>query len=204
MAILVSEAQLKLEERLKDISDVTPAQMLSMSNDLNLLMYEEAIAQDHSRYVDSQSYSISTSPSTQALPVDLNSFNFTDCGFFVLDSSGNITGEILTLTGYGSKNRGYYLDAGNVVFTGLENISVVLRYVPEIPELDSVDDSFFIPDRYLSAVIQGLVAMYYRYEEDEERESIAWQKFDPLFSKFLDTLKRGSKILLIPNFDSGY
>lgn len=204
MAILVSTAQTKLAERLKDISDISSAQFISMAQDLNALMYDEAVRQDPSRYITSTSYSVGTSPSTHALPSDLNSFNVDGCGLFVQDSSGNLTGEVLTKTGYGSKRRGYYLEADNIIFTGLQTVTVILKYIPEIAEITTVDDEFFVPDRYIAAVIQGMVAMYYRYEEDEERESLAWQKYDPLFSRFLDNLKRGSRVVLLPSFDQGF
>lgn len=204
MAILVSTVQTKLTERLKDTRDLTSAQLISMAQDLNTLMYDEAVRQDSSRYITSTSYSVGSSPSTHALPSDLNSFNVDGCGLFVQDSSGNLTGEVLTKTGYGSKQRGYYLEGDNIIFTGINTVTVVLKYIPEIAEITTESDAFFVPDRYIAAVVQGMIAMYYRYEEDEERESLAWQKYDPLFARFLDNLGRGSKVILLPSFTQGF
>lgn len=204
MAILVSTVRTKLDERLKDTRDLSSAELISMAQELNTLMYDEAVRQDSSRYIASTSYSVSSSPSTHALPSGLNSFNSDGCGLFVQDASSNLTGEKLTKTGYGSKRRGYYLEGDNIIFTGIENCTVIFKYIPEIAEITTESGEFFVPDRYIPAVVQGMVAMYYRYQEDEERESLAWQKYEPLFSRFLDNLKRGSKVILLPDFDQGF
>jgi len=190
MAITLSTVRTRLENRLKDISDIDDATLFQMATDLNQHLFNEMFSLDPERFITTQSYTVTSSPSTQALPSDFRDVQEDGCGFFIQQEDGDAGDDELTLTGYGSEDRGYYINGTNVVFTGInDSITVVLRYVPTLDDIDSTSDTFVVPDENKELLLEGMVLYYYRYEEDQ-REFEQDQRFVRILQRFLDKLRK--------------
>jgi len=167
MAITVSTIQTRLTNRLKDISDIDNSTLFQMATDLNQHLYNEMFKADPERYITTQSYTVSSSPSTQALPSGFRDIQEYGCGFYLQNDDGTASDVRLEITGYGASEMGYYILGSNVVFTGIDSTkTIVLRYVPVLDDIDSLSDSFVAPDENKELILEGMVLYYYRYEED--------------------------------------
>lgn len=208
MAFSVTTIQSRLEKRLGDISDVDF--ILEIAEDLNQYLYQEMVATDPSQFYDTTSFTVTTQGQTFDLPADLQDFSSEGCGFYVQEN-GTTTSTRLVETSYGSLDRGYYLDGvdGNgdkqVVFNGITTSTViVLRYIPTLASIDSLDDTFCVENRYKELVLEGMVLYYYRYNEDAIRESEQGQRFNDLLAAFLDNFPRNPQVFALTDISSSY
>lgn len=202
MSITLTTLQGRLGRRLKDINDVTNSRLYDNATDLNQFLYEEMCSVDPDRFLSSSTYTVSTSPSTQALPTDLNDLFRYGAGFYVRNSAGADTKTKLVPTSFGSTAPGYYLLADNVVFTGINtSTTIILKYIPTLADITTLAGTFCVPDRYKELLEEGLVKYYYRDEEDP-RESEADQRFARLLSQFLQNIKKTPRVYSVsnPNF----
>lgn len=200
--MLLSELQTGFTLRIDGADDLTEAKFIAMANDLADMLYPVQVGSNTSRYQTEATYTVTSSPSTQALPTGYQSFNTGDCGVYQM-SGTTVVGRLNTVP-YGSTLKGYRISGANIVFSGLENASLKLVYVPARTVFTSLSDDFNIPVWFKPMLIQGLVALYYRYEEDFDRESIAWTSFDPLFAQFEAKLKPESQVLLTEDLTQGF
>lgn len=167
MSITLSVIKDRLERRLKDIHDIDDPLLYDMATDLNQLLYRELFTQDPERFIQTQSYTVGTSPSTQALPVGFRDIQEFGTGFFIVDSAGNVTKQKLLMTSYGSTTPGFYINGTNVVFTGIgTSTNVVLRYIPVLSDITALSGTFCVPDEFKDLVLEGMVLAYYKNEED--------------------------------------
>jgi hypothetical protein len=185
MAFTLETIQGRVERRLGDTNAIKPAQWYDMATDLNQLLYRTMFSIDPKRFIDSSTtYTVSTAPSTQALPATFRDIQEEDCGFYIRDAAGKDTTQRLTPTGFGSQQLGYYVDGTNVVFTGIgSSTTIVLRFVPVLADITAPSGVFIVPDENKDLVTEGMVLSYYKYEEDP-RESIADQRFARLLGEF--------------------
>ncbi len=199
MTFTVSTIRTRLVNRLKDIADVTDSVLLQMATDLNQFLYNRMFETDPERFVLLQSYTVTTSPSTQALPAGYRDNTEYGYGFFFQNSDGTASSRQLGLTGYGSIELGYYITGTNVVFTGINSTTnFVLRYVPVLADLTLVSQSFVVPDENKELVQEGMVLYYYRYNEDP-REYEQDAKFMRLLTLFIDGLPKAPKVYALPS-----
>lgn len=195
----LSTIKSRLQRRLKDINDVDNDTLYDWATDLNQMLYVEMVNADPERFITTQSYSVTTAPQTSALPAAFRDTAEYGCGFYFTDSSGNTTTHELPYTGYGSSLVGYYMNGTNVIFTGISSAqTVVLRYIPTLDDIDSLSDSFCVPDENKALLVEGMVVAYYKWCEDP-RESIADQRFARLFAEFLDKLPKNPRVYSLPN-----
>ena len=68
MAITLSTIKTRLTNRLKDIADIDDDVLFQMATDLNQFLYNETFGEDPERFITTSSYTVSSSPSTEALP----------------------------------------------------------------------------------------------------------------------------------------
>lgn len=192
--MLVSELKTAFELYKQDISDVSDTLFLQWCNFINERAYLLLRDQSPERFISTQSYTVSSSPSSSTLPTDFQDMNVPGCGFFEQDSSGDPTRNMLVMTGYGSPNPGFYLDATNVNFTGINtSTTYVFRYIPTLTIMDELSDSLVIPDRFLLHARNAVDVMYNQWDEDRGAESFA----DARFLRSLDEILRN--IRLQPN-----
>ena len=131
-------------------------------------------------------------------------------GFFFIDDNGDATENTLTRTGFGSSKTGFYISKTNVVFTGIESSTYRLRYVPNPPTLDALDDYFtldasasgdvIIEDQYLNYVVKALDVMYSQWDEEIGAESFADQRFINVLNEILDNIRKEPNAYSIPDF----
>lgn len=196
MAFSVTTIQSRLEKRLGNIDDVDF--ILEIASDLNQFLYNVMFGEDPERFISTSSYTVTSSTLTQALPAGFRDTSEFGCGFFVQNTDGTASSRQLTPTGYGSKDLGYYITGTNVVFTGINTTQTfVLRYIPVLADIDSLDDTFVAPDENKELVLEGIVLYYYRYNEDS-RESDQDLRFTRLLSLFKDGLSKGPKVIGLP------
>lgn len=154
---------------------------------------------DPERFVTTQSYTVSSNPSTQALPTGYRDNNEYGLGFFIQNTDGTASTNQLGLTSYGSTAVGYYITGTNVVFTGINtSTTVVLRYIPVLADIDAVADTFVVPDENKELVQEGMVLYYYRYNEDG-REGEQEMRFMRLLDLFKDGLPKAPNVRILPS-----
>lgn len=199
MATALSTIRTRLENRLKDIADISNAVLFQMATDLNQFLYNEMFGEDPERFILTSSYTVTTSPSTQALPTGYRDNTEYGCGFFVQNTDGTASTEQLTITGYGSTDYGYYITGTNVVFTGINSSkTIVLRYIPVLADIDDLADTFVCPDENKELLTEGLALYYYRYEEDP-REGEQDLRFTRLLTLFKEGLPKSPKVYMLPS-----
>ena len=199
MATALSTIKTRLTYRLKDINDIVDAKLCQMASDLNQLLYKEMADTDPERFISTQSYTVSTSPSTQALPTSFRDVQNKGCGFFIQNTDGTASNTQLIPTGYGSKDLGYYISGANVIFTGINSTqTIVLRYVPVLADITTVAGTFCVPDENKELLTEGMVLYYYRYNEDN-RQSNQELEFDRQLTLFREGLPKDVNIGLLPS-----
>lgn len=200
MAFTVATIQSRLERRLKDINDIDASLLLDMATDLNQLLYREMLKADPQRFIATEVYTVTSSPSTQALPNGFRDIKEFGCGFFIRESDGTDTRIELPKTQFGSKGWGYYILGGNVVFTGINSTTTIaLRYIPTLADLTSINTSeFCVTDEYKDLVLEGMVLAYYKNEEDP-REQDADERFARLFNQFMEEIPQDVQMYSLPS-----
>lgn len=216
MAILLNDARSAFGRYKQDITDVSNTDFVEWCDFINKSLYRKLIAVDPERYIVTQAYTVSTSPSTQALPTSpvFKTIQPFGCGFYLVDSNGDNTNVTLAQTGHGSKEPGYYISGSNVIFTGLENESVLLRFIPELTPLDELTDYFTVdssltgvetvPDEYLQTLIKAIDVLYNQWDEDPGAESLADFRFVRLLDEMLDDIRKGPNVYGLQNFADFY
>ena len=108
MAFTLATIKTRLTNRLKDVANVTNDTFYQMATDLNQFLYNEMFGDDPERFISTSSYTVSTSPSSQALPAGYRDDTEFGCGFFIQNSDGTASNTQLRVTEYGSTDLGYY------------------------------------------------------------------------------------------------
>lgn len=122
------------------------------------------------------------------------------------------TDEKIGITGYGSRQEGYYLDGANVVFTGRDervDDDYVMRYIPSPPSISALTDYItldktstgkpLVEDRHLEYFVKAVDVLYEQWDENPTNESMADQRFVRALGGILDTYNRQPQISMIPN-----
>nr|QGH72392.1 MAG: hypothetical protein [Podoviridae sp. ctka020] len=194
MSITLSDIVNRVTRRLKDVDDISSSIWYDIATDLNQFLYRRIKGIDPERVITSATYTVTSSPSSQALPAGFRDIQAIGCGVFYQNSAGQNTDTQLPLTGFGSTSPGYYFDGTNIVFTGINTSTVfVLRYVGTLADITAMSGIFCVPDEYKDLVTEGMVLGYYKYEEDP-READADTRFTRLLSDFLETVKKAPKV----------
>jgi len=200
-----SDIRTQLEYVLYDISDVSNALLINWCNLENRNLYRLVEGKDPGRLISTQSYSVSTSPSTQALPSDFKDIDTEGCGFYKVDADGDQTDERLIPTGFGSTSRGYYIVGTNVVFTGIDTESTyTLRYVPIPTDIALISTDLNIEDEYIELFTSGVKKRYHQWDEDPGAESIEDFRYARLRQDFIDTMRKDADVFSLPNNSGVY
>jgi len=198
MAFTLATIQTRLENRLKDIADIGDI-LFQNATDLNQSLYKIMFELDVERFVTTSTYTVSSSPSTQALPVNFRDVSEAGLGFFIQNTDGTASTNELRYTGYGSADVGYYITGTNIVFTGISTAkTIILRYVPVLADITSLDQFFVVPDENKELVLEGMVLHYYRNQEDP-RESDQDMRFARAVEDFKDGLRKTPSVFTLPS-----
>lgn len=206
MAITLQVIKDRMQRRLGDINNVSNELLYDMATDLNQFLYRTYFGLDPEKFITSTSFSIpaASMPYTAALPAGFRDVQEAGTGFFVQDTNGANTTMQLGVTGFGAIVPGYYFSGSNVVFTGISQATtVILRYIPVLSDLTSLNSTFIVPDEFKDLVLEGMILAYYKNKEDP-REGLSDQRFVRLLEEF-ETAKKGPEVYGLPSpYNDGY
>ena len=113
----------------------------------------------------------------------------------------------LGITGYGSKDQGYYLNASNIVFTGADQLTddyYVMRYTPIPPIIDELTDyitvdgtantAMIVENRHLEYFVKAVDVLYEQWDLNSSQESVADFRFVRALGDILDGYNRTPQI----------
>lgn len=204
MAFTLTTIKARLSRRIKDIRNVSNDLLYDWATDVNQGLYRTMFRADPERFITNQSYTVSTSPSTQALPAGFRGTQEAGCGIFYQNSDGTAGDRPLTITHYGSPMTGYYINGTNVIFTGINATQIfILRYVPVLADIDALSDTFVVPDENLDLVTEGMVVQYYKFMEDS-REVTAGQRYAALEGDFSEKLPKLPLVMAYPDNSTSF
>jgi len=200
MALQVQTAYNSFSRFKQDITDVDTDTFLDWCKWLHNFVYRYYLGIEPSRFFTTQSYTVTTSPSTQALPSTFKEMTKFGTGIFVVSSS-TTTDEQLAYTGLGRTDSGYYIDGNNIVFTGITSGSLLMRFIPKLTALTALTDYFtldilstgkdVISEEWLDDfVIKALDVMYTQWDEDIGTEGISDARFVRLLDEFARNIRR--------------
>ena len=216
MAALTVQNILDAYGRLKrDITDVPNATFTEWCDYANRFVYRKLSETEPEKFLDTETYIVTTEPQTSSLPTYFRDVQPRGTGFFLTDDNGDATEQRLPLTGYGSRAKGYYINGGNVIFTGINDTETyVLRYIPESTELTALADYFtqdgtasgdvIIDDEYKQYIVKAVDVLYDQWDEDTPAESLADFRFVRLLNDLITTMRKEPDAYAISDFSQLY
>lgn len=198
MALTATLARTNYDAFKRETTDVDATTFYYWCDYVNKEFYRMLIGTDPERVITSTTYSVSTSPSTQALPAGFRDMATMGTGLYVRDSSGADTTEQLVRTGFGSTEKGYYLSGSNIVFTGINSsLTIVLRYIPAVTTISTGAGEFSIPDEYTPYVVNALDILYSRWNDETDGEANADSRWIRLMEECFSSIRRDANIFLL-------
>lgn len=204
---MLTGTQIKTEFDLykRDTSDVPNATFLSWINIMNHQIRNFLLGIQPSKFIASQTYTVSSNPQTSSQPSDLDSINYVGCGFFEIDSDGKDSKCELTPTGHGRRDRGYYIENGNIVFTGIEEAKQFkLRYIPKLSDLTALSQETVLENKYLNLARHDIDRLYEQWNRNPSMESIADFRFARVLQELGDTASIGVNVYEMPDFSNSF
>ena len=195
-AITIAVAQQALINRKKDISDVSIPLFCQWCDFVNKYLYRQLTNIDPERFIASSLYTVSSSPSTQALPAGFLNMSAMGCGIFRQDGNGNDTDTQLPRSSFGSSDTGFYVTGTNVVFTGINSVTTFrLRYIPALATLTQLSDSMILDDYWLEYLVNAMDQQYNIWDEDVMGKMVADSAFVNSMSDLLSCFRREFDVL---------
>ena len=208
--VTVQNARDALNKRKRDLTDVTATVFAQWCDYVNKYLYRQLYIADPERFILTQSYVISSYPQTSTLPAGFENIEPLGTGFFIQNQDGTASSQTLTRTGYGSVIPGYYITGNSVVFTGIQNQTVVLRYIPQVTTLTSVASYFsttgliggstILDDFYLSYVVDALDVLYTIWDAEAIDEAYADQRFVRALNEIITTIRKEPTAFAIDDY----
>lgn len=216
MALQVSAVQTQYGYRKKDISDISDALFILWCREINDFTYRYMIDVNPTKYLSTQTISVTSGTSSYALNSDFRDATTFGCGLYKTDSNGNPLDERLPVTGYGSQTLGYYFSGSSLIITPTPTASETykLRYIPNNTIIDATADYFtvdtlstgtdIIPERYLEYVLNALDVRYAIWDDVPEDEAIADQRFVRSLNELAQAIKPDGEAYSMPEFTYNY
>lgn len=214
MALLLSDVRTSFERLKRDISDVSNATFIEWCDWINKSFYNEASVLDPERFVSTQSYTVVTTPQTSNLPASYKNASAYGLGVYLVDSSGADVDQMLPITGSGSRETGYYITSSSIVFTGNENQTYKLRYLPEQTKLTALTDYFTIDalvngkvtiePRHLEFLVKALDVLYNQWDEMPGSESLADFRYARALDAALEDYRKLPTVYSTSDFSLNY
>ncbi len=216
MAISAQQALDAFGRYKRDVSDISNTTFLEWCDYVNKFAYRKLAGIDAERFMDqSNTYTVTTEPQTEALPSDFEHVESLEAGFYIVDDNGDDTTQRLSITGFGSTKLGYYIQGTNVVFTGINDTKTIrLRYIPVNTAITALADYFtidtlvggaeIIPDEYLNYIVKAVDVFYAQWDEDPAAESLADFRFTNVLNEFLGNIRKGPSAFGTPDYTVNY
>jgi hypothetical protein len=191
--------------RKRDISDVDAATRIQWLDYINKFAYKILIGTDPERLMSTQNYTVTTSPSSQALPADFSTIGTGGAGFYYVDSNSVQSSARLVRTGTGRQSVGYWISGTNVVFTGINATqALILRYVPAVTAITAVSDTMAIPDEFEQYALNAIDVLYDVWDEDLGAENFADLRFVRSLDEFVRNVRKEPGAESLPDFSLMY
>jgi len=203
------ELRNSLERLNDDITDVGASNFVEWCNLIADYIFPRVQNVEPEEFIQTQEYSVSSSPSSQSLPSNFGNIRINKTGLFLKDQNGNPTNQNLAPTGYGEGSRGYWLSRGLVNFTGINSLrTFVLRYMPKRTSFTDQGSDYFtvdgtqngveiIPDEQIEVVIKGLDVLHKQWDNDPGAESVADQRFVRIMSELFSDIKKTPNVYVV-------
>jgi len=173
-------------------------------------IYDKAKGVDPLRFVKEKSYDVVTAPDDFTLETDFQDLNQTCCGLYYYNSDDSETTDTkIGITSYGSSETGYYLEGAKIWFTGIEDETYVMRYIPTPPTIDALTDYIssdatvtgkpIIEDRHLEYMVKAIDVLYEQWDNNPGQESIADFRFVRALDDVLASYSRTPQISVMKN-----
>jgi hypothetical protein len=186
--ILVSELFEAFRLRKQDISDVGNDTFFQWCNQINRFAYNNIKGLNFRDYFNTAHYNVTDSPETQALPTDFRDMVEDKTGVYEKDTDGNDSGAKLSITGFGSTQKGFYLDGANIVFTGITGAGYRMRYMPRLSTLTATTDRMILTEDKLDYLLSALDVRYSIWDRDPSAEAMADQRFVRALGELLNNI----------------
>jgi hypothetical protein len=194
MAIQVSEALTQFGYYKQDIADVETDVFVSWCQFIERDVYRKLLKLFPNKFVSSQSYSVVDG--AQSLPADFDNIRSLGTGFYLFKDN-QLHVSRLALTSPGSRQKGFYFEGNQVVFTGFQNAETyMLRYIPKLVVVQSESDYFtidalstgeeIIPEQFMEFLVKALDVKYTQWDAMPGDESFADQRYANLLNEFLE------------------
>lgn len=192
----------------RDSGDITDSDFILWVNYAVRGIYRSIYQVDPERFLTTSTYSAVTSGS-QNLPADFKTLEAgPNAGIFPVDNAGNDTEYSLPRTGFGSSKRGYYINRGSVVFTGISSATTFkLRYIPKLTTFTATTDYItldalntgieVIPEEYEEQLLNDMGRLYGQWDKNSGAENMANFRFSELEAVMLEDITRDSGSFMI-------
>lgn len=175
----------------RDTSDIEDATWIYWGDYINKEFRRTLEGVDPERYISTQSYTVSTSPSSQALPATFRTIAGLGCGIYYLNADATPRGDRLPITGYASLRPGYFISGSNINFTGINSsTSFLMRFMPTITVITAMSDELEIPEEYNLYIMKAFDELYEQWDEDPTLESLADFRLTRSLSELTKTIPR--------------
>ncbi len=157
-------------------------------------LYEQLVRIEPEKFIKTQSYSVSGGTVEYDLPSDFAHINSLNCGFFSVNSAGDPVSKFFT-TEYGASAPGFYLAGDKVHFTGNLNGSFLLRYIPNIAELDADTDTLTGDYEFKIFYEQALDQFFAIDDEELEDEENSQNRLKKILENLFSTYNRNIPLI---------
>ena len=181
---------------------VSDTLFLDFINDLNHFTYESLLYANPEDYLLTQSYGVTSGANTYSLPSDFLSLVADGAGLYKTDTDGRIKGAPLIVVREDQEREGYYIDGDELKIVPVPTSAktLVLKYVPDLAELENDSDTTVIPLRlksYLKYFLNNSLEEWYR---NPSAEIFNDQKFARAVSRFMANIKKAPRVLTLSNY----
>lgn len=189
----------------KNINDVSSELFLDWCNEVNRFAYRILFGTDPQRYIETDTITVLSNVSTYNLPDDFLNIQPLGTGFFVTQN-GTPTNYTLPKTGFGSVEQGYYIyrDTFTLTPNPQQNTTIILKYIPQIDQLESFEDDLVIPDEYIYYVRDAVDCLYDMWDEDVPAEGLANQRFNRALDELCRNINKDSKTVGLITYNNSY
>lgn len=194
-----------------DVTDVPADAFMQWVQFVVRFVFDKVKRVDPARYVKTSTvFTITTSPETESLPTDFGNMNQTVCGIYEYDTTELVLlDKKLGITGVGREDEGYYLEGASLIFTGCEDKSFYMKYMPVPPTIDDLTDYItvdasltgtkIVEDYHLEYLVKAVDVLYEQWDRNPSGESLADFRFVRALGGLLDGFTRVPQVSVMSN-----
>jgi hypothetical protein len=195
-----------LERRKKTLADVDNATFYDWADRVNTFAYRILYANEPERYIETELYNVISGTQEYDIPEKMLTISPLPCGFYIVNTNGDVTVTKLPKTWIGSNQPGYYFNKDKVIFTSYNQPpgQIALKYIPKIAPISSMADEVVIPEEFIWYAVNALDVCYDIWDEDDYAEGLADQRFSNTLMEFAKFLRRDTATTAVNTYSSRY